>query len=262
MYHYIIALLVSCMVFVFPFSAHASSEGLSESEKAKLFNQVMDIPVWVEKTVGLSGRTIEKGRDIAIFSSELDARRIFRERIVQTDGLNLTKDMIDFSELVKVTEEDTTGNYGKPYQIEKDGNIIMNATFRFKMKCEKVREINPFVKKLPYNRPSIIKEFKETDDYWEIVAVGYGFYESFEDIDSKIKISSTQGIDSACDAIINKVAELGITDKEMQEKIIKSIKAKKNYGGVYRVLGCGVELDAHVPIRINKKDASVSFIYN
>lgn len=40
------------------------------------------------------------------------------------------------------------------------------------------------------------------------------------------------------------------------------IRAKRNYGGIYKVLGCGVEVDAYVPIRINKNDASVTFIYN
>jgi hypothetical protein len=48
------------------------------------------------------------------------------------------------------------------------------------------------VKKPPYNRPGIIKEFKETDDYWEIIAVGYGFCESADNIDSEIRISGTQ----------------------------------------------------------------------
>lgn len=253
---------MSSMVLTFPFSVYASSEELSEGEKAKIFNQAMDVKLLVESTVELTGRTIEKARDIAIHNSELQAKKIFRERISNTNGLNITKDMIDFSGLVKAIDEDTTGNYGKPYEAEKDGKVVMKVKFLFKIKCEKINEINPFLEKLPYNKPSIIKEFKDTDDYWEIFAVGYGFYESFEDIDYKRGISARKGVDSACDAVINKISELGITDKKMQESIVKSIKARKGYGGVYRVLGCGVETDVYIPIRINKKDATVSFIYN
>lgn len=260
--HYIIVLLTFCMVWLFPLSIYASNAELNEGEKAELFNQVMSNPVWVEETITLrNDRTLEQAKKIAITGAKFQARRIFRDRIVQTEGLELRKEMIDFSGFVKVIGEDTTGDYGQPYEIEENGTNVWKVTFRFETKCDKIGEINPFVQKQHYDKPSIIKDFKETDEYWEIVAVGYGYYESFDDIDSKRRISSEKAVDSACNAIINKVKELGINDQETQEKIIREVKAKKNYGGVYRVLGCGVELDAYVPIRISKGDASVSFIY-
>ncbi|WP_371364897.1 hypothetical protein SRRS_54060 [Sporomusa rhizae] len=255
---YCMILLVACIFGLFPFCVYANSGELSESAKAALFNKTIDMPVWVEKTVSLGHSTVEDAKKFAESGARFDARRILRERIIQTEGLNLTRDIFDVP--TEVIDEDTTGKYGKSFFDE--GTGVTKITFRFKVQCEKSRNINPFEKKGPYNRPAIIKEFKETDAYWEIVAVGYGFYESFEGIDSKNRISGERGIDSACGLIINKVKELGITDQVAQENIAKSIKAKKNYGGTYRVWGCGVEVEAHVPIRINKKDASVSYIYN
>jgi hypothetical protein len=254
-----IVFLLLLILIVNTCSVYASPNELQE--KAELFNQVMNIPIWFEQTIVLTDRSMEKARKLAELIAPIKAKQLFRNRIVQTEPLKLTKEMIDFSELIKITDEDTSGNYGKPHQEEVDGKTSWVVTFRFKMQCEKVSEINPFIKKPPYHRPSIIREFKERDDDWEIIAVGYGFYESFGDIDSKVKIAKEMGIDSACKAIKNKMLELGITDIATQNQIIKAIKAKKDYGGVYRVLGCGVEVDAPIPIRINKKDYSVSFIY-
>jgi len=248
------------LIFIMnPCCVYASPKELQE--KAELFNQTMDTSIWFEQTISLTDRSMEKARKLAEFIAPIKAKQLFRNRIVQTKALKLTKEMIDFSELIKITDEDTSGIYGKPYQVNVDGKTISMVTFRFKMQCEKVKEINPFIKKSPYHRPSMIREFKERDDDWQIVAVGYGFYESFGDIDSKVKIAKKIGIDSACKAIRNKMIELGITDTATQNQIIKTIKAKKDYGGVYRVLGCGVEVDAPIPIRINKKDYSVSFMY-
>ncbi|WP_371367635.1 hypothetical protein SRRS_14990 [Sporomusa rhizae] len=258
-----ILLLFSVLLF-FSFPVYANPSELSNNEKAEIFNEVMAIPIWHETTVNLTGRTLDKARDIAILSSKIMVRQMFRDRIVKTEELKLTKDMIDFTDLAKVTEEDTSGNYGRPYEVEKDNINILNVTFRFKFECDKqkIRDVNPFIEKNHNNKNSFIREFKENNYYWEIIAVGYGFYESFEDIDSKIRISSKLGVENACQEIIKKVAELGITDQDVQGKIINAIKAKKNYGGVYRVLGCGVEVEKPIPIRINKKDFTVSFIYN
>jgi hypothetical protein len=217
----------------------------------------MEPPVWVEKTVRLSGRPFEKCREFAILASKLDARKVFRDRIHSTAGLGLTKDMIDFSDLI-VSEEDSTGNYGKPYP-ERDGKTFY-ATFRFKMECKDIRDVNPFVKKQPYNRPGIIREFEKTDNYWEIQAVGYGYYESFEDIDSKNMIAREKATDSVCNVVITKVIELGISDEDIVDKIRWTIKTKKDGGGVYKVMGCGVETAYPMTLRINKEDATVTFI--
>lgn len=233
-------------------------------EKAMKFNQILDTPIWLEKTVTVKEENLEKAKKYAITSVQADARGIFKKKITQMDDLRIPWYSIEVPHNIKIVQEDVSGNYGSLVKnVQQGANAeTWKATFRFLVQCENPNDINPYIKKAPYNKPSIIKDFKEYGDYWEITAVGYGFYESFEDIDFKIGVAFRQGVDNACNEIIKKAIELGITDKEKLDKIAEKIKAKRNYGGIYNVLGCGVEADAYVPVRINKHDASLTFIYN
>jgi hypothetical protein len=228
-------------------------------ENAKVFNEIVETPIWVEKTVKVR-EDIDKAKEVASHLAKFDARKMLIDKISHNSTLRIPKYSIDFSSMMEIIDEDTSGEYG---MLVKDSETDEEtATFRFLIQCQKSTEINPFIKKEPYNKPAVIIEFKEYDEYWEIVAAGYGFYEGFEDIDYKRGMAFQTGLDSACKEIINKIAELGVTDEDVQKQIISKLKAKRNYGGIYYVLGCGVEADARIPIRLYKEDYSVKFIYN
>jgi tetratricopeptide (TPR) repeat protein len=233
-------------------------------EKAMMFNQILNTPIWLEKTVIVKEENLEKAKKNAINSVQRDAREIYKKKVTQMDDLRIPWYSIEISPNIKILQEDVSGDYGSLVKnVSQNANVeTWKVTFRFLVQCENPNDINPYIKKAPYNKPSIIKDFKEYDDHWEITAVGYGFYESFEDIDFKIGVSFRQGVDNACNEIIKKAIELGITDKDLLDKIAEKIRAKRNYGGIYKVLGCGVEADAYVPVRLNKNDASITFIYN
>lgn len=229
-------------------------------KSATLFNQIVETPIWVEETVQVRGGDTERAKTFAIFSAKRDVRKLLVDKISQNNTLRIPRYSVDFSNM-EIVQEDIEGKYGRLTE-NNNGADDEKITFRFLVQCQKANEINPFVKKQPYSKPAIIMEFKEFDDYWEIVAAGYGFYEGFEDIDYKNGLAFRSGIDSACQAIVNKAAELGATDEAMQKQIINTIMSKRNYGGIYHVLGCGVETDARIPIRLYKKDYSIKFIYN
>lgn len=229
-------------------------------KSAMLFSQIVGTPIWIEETAQVIGGDTERAKKFAIMSAKMDGRKLLVDQISQNNALRIPRYSVDFSNM-EIVQEDAEGKYGKMIE-NNNGTEEEKITFRFLVQCQKANEINPFVKKQPYSKPAIITEIKEFDDYWEIVAAGYGFYEGFEDIDYKRELSFQSGIDSACQAIVNKAAELGATDETTQNQIINTIKSKRNYGGIYYVLGCGVETDARIPIRLYKKDYSIKFIYN
>lgn len=224
----------------------------SDEEKATTFNRVMETPIWFEQTITVRDGDLEKARKLARLLSPNQVRQQFRERIVQTEELGLTRDMIDFSGLITIVEEDTSGNYGRPFVIEESGKEIERVTFRFKMQCERINEINPFIKKAPYQKSATINYVTEYDDYWEIQAVGYGYYESFEDIDSKVAASALKAKESAKKEIMEKVRELGLLERYGVDKIDNDIHNTVRYGGVYSVLGCGVEIKVPMTVKIYK----------
>ncbi len=251
-----------CLLCFFALVTGANAAELTKEQKAEIFNDVVSEPIWCEATVNSSNRTYEKSKKIALMGVEFDSRRIIRGKVIETRSLQIPQGSVDFSSIIKVIDEDTSGNYGKEIVVIENGNEVPKITFRFKMQCQEVKDINPFISKEANLEKGFIKDFKETESYWEFVGVGHGFYESFEDIDSKNRLAGKMAKDSGCEAIINKVIELGITDKNVHEKMVEQIKAKRNYGGIYWVRGCGVKFDMYLPIRISKEDYSVSFLYN
>ncbi len=224
----------------------------SDDEKASVFTRLMEKPIWFEQTVTVINGDLEKAKKMARMFSSFQVQQEVRERIIQEKELGLTKEMIDFTDLITIVEEDTTGNYSKPFIIEKSGKKIEQVTFRFKMQCQRINEINPFIKKEPYEKSATINYATEYDDYWEIQAVGYGFYESFEDIDTKVSISANTAKKNATEKIMEKVSELGLVDRYGVDKINEDIHNSIRNGGVYSVLGCGVEIEVPLTVRIYK----------
>ncbi len=260
---------LACLALLF-FSltvlAPVSATELSREAKAKLFAEIAAAPLWCEVTVDLSpfkekgDKKMAKAREMALTEAENRVNALLVAKIAAQKELEIRPETIDLTACLKLSEEDASEKYGKVFRVKEDGKKINKVSYRFKLQCQKVAEINPFLRKPLAAEKGAINKFSERQDYWEFIAAGYAFYEGFEDIETKVKIAAARALDNGCEAIIAKAAELGVTDETVQEKIREKIKEKKDYQGFYGVPGCGVKLEVVLPVRINKKDAAVSFM--
>lgn len=244
----------------------ASAAGLNRDAKATLFEETVSAPLWCEVTIDLSpfkekgDKKLAKARDSALIEAENKVNASLVAKIAAQKELEIMPETIEFIACLKLLEEDVSGKYGKSFRVEENGKKINKATFRFRLQCGDVSKINPFRLKRFDGSKGTIGKFTDRKDHWEFIAFGYAFYEGFEDIDTKVRIAAGRALDSGCEAIIAKAAELGVTDEAAQAKIRETIKGKKDYQGSYGVPGCGVKMELLLPVRINKKDAAVSFM--
>ncbi|WP_346355574.1 hypothetical protein [Azotosporobacter soli] len=262
----IIMQIMVCLVCLLELTSVVSATELNKAAKAKLFTEIVTTPVWYETTVDLSqlkergDKRKEKGRELALLDAENKVNELLIAKVVAQKEFEIAKDAVDFAAYVKIVEEDNGEKYGKPFKAVENGNKVLKATYRFKLQCQQVDEINPFFNKTIAESKGSIKDFKETADYWDFVANGYGFYEGFEDIDTKVRITAMRALDSGCEAIIAKVSELGIKDEETQQKLRDKIKENRNYVGEYGIPGFAVKAEIVMTVRISKKDAAISFL--
>ncbi len=244
----------------------ASAAELNKAAKAKLFTEIVATPVWYETTVDLSQlkergeKRKEKARELALSDAENKVNELLIAKVVAQKEFEIAKDAVDFASHVKIVEEDKSEKYGKPFKVAENGNKVLKATYRFKLQCQQVDEINPFFNKTIAESKGSIRAFKETDEYWDFVATGYGFYEGFEDIDTKVRITAMRALDSGCEAIIAKISDLGIKEEETQQKLRDKIKENRNYVGEYGVPGFAVKAEIVMNVRISRKDATISFL--
>lgn len=263
---YRVPALLFCALWLVGMTSGGQAAELNREAKAKLFGELIATPAWYEVTVDLSDykergdKRNDKARAAAQSEAEARANEQLIAKVAAQPELEIGKEMVDFSACVKVVEEDKSERYGKVLKVKENGEKRLKATYRFKVACEQAEAINPFRSKSVAARKGGIREFKETAEYWDVVATGYGSYEGFEDIGTKVRIGAMRALDSGSEAVIEKLAEAGIKDEETQQKLREKIKEKRDYAGAYAVSGFAVNLEVVVPVRISKKDGSLFFL--
>jgi hypothetical protein len=163
--------IMVCLVCLLELTSVVSAAELNKAAKAKLFAEIVATPVWYETTVDLSqfkergDKRKEKARELALSDAEKKVNELLIAKVVAQKEFEIAKDAVDFGAYVKIVEEDNGEKYGKPFKVAENGNKVLKATYRFKLQCQQIDEINPFFNKTVVESKGNIKAFKKTNNY-------------------------------------------------------------------------------------------------